>query len=108
MAPGETRILCKLAAIPDGEGEAQRLIFVIRQGERVYAYVNSCPHAGTPLDWTPNRFLTYDKRHILCATHGARFRIYDGYCFAGPCQGDRLTALPVAVVDGEVVLGAVA
>ena len=107
------RVLCKLEAIPDGEGlgftledEARTAIFVVRQGARVHGYVNSCPHAGTPLDWTPDRFLTYDKRHILCATHGARFRIYDGYCFAGPCQGDRLTPLDVEVVNGEVILKA--
>ena len=41
-------------------------------------YVNSCPHLGSPLDWVPNRFLSADGRHVLCATHGALFRIEDG------------------------------
>jgi nitrite reductase/ring-hydroxylating ferredoxin subunit len=36
--------------------------------------------------------------------HGARFRIADGYCVFGPCLGKSLAAVPVAVVDGMVVL----
>lgn len=104
--------LCRLDDIPDGEGrgftvgegEARMLVAAFRQGGWVHAYVNSCPHIGTPLDMLPDRFMTFDKRHILCATHGARFRVYDGYCFAGPCQGQYLEALPVKVIDGVVTL----
>jgi len=104
--------LCRLEEIPEGEGiglalgqgEARRLIFVVRQGTRVHGYVNSCPHIGTPLDMVPDRFMTTDKRHILCMTHGARFRVYDGYCFTGPCQGRSLAKLALALKDGEVLL----
>lgn len=107
-------VLCRLEEIPDGEargfalgeGEHQELIFVVRKGRRVHGYVNSCPHIGTPLDMVPDRFLTRDKRHILCMTHGARFRIYDGFCFTGPCKGSFLKPVPVAVVKGAVVLDA--
>ncbi len=35
-------------------------------------------------------------------THGALFRIDDGRCLAGPCQGDRLEPFPIAVRDGVV------
>ena len=45
-----------------------------------------------------------DRRHILCATHGALFRIEDGHCLAGPCKGKGLTAVAVAVAGGEVRL----
>ncbi|HKO08214.1 MAG TPA: Rieske 2Fe-2S domain-containing protein [Alphaproteobacteria bacterium] len=104
--------LCRLEEIPDGqglgfafgEGEGRTLIFVVRQGKRVYGYRNSCPHIGTPLDMIPDRFMTHDKRHILCMTHGARFRVYDGYCFTGPCQGQSLARLPLALKDGQVFL----
>lgn len=112
VAPEFPLTLCRLEEIPEGEGlgftvgegEARQLIFVLRQGARVYGYRNSCPHIGTPLDMVPDRFLTYDKRHILCMTHGARFRIQDGYCFAGPCAGQRLGAIAVRVTDGAVIL----
>jgi nitrite reductase/ring-hydroxylating ferredoxin subunit len=76
----------------------------MRRGEGVLAYVNACPHIGTPLDTIPDRFLTSDGREFLCSTHGARFRLEDGYCVWGPCEGDSLERAPVQVVDGLVVL----
>jgi nitrite reductase/ring-hydroxylating ferredoxin subunit len=100
--------LCRLdeLADPGGRGfevEGQE-IFVVRRGRLVAAYVNSCPHTGGPLDWVPDQFLDLDRRHILCATHGALFRLEDGHCLAGPCAGDKLTAVAVEIVEGVVVL----
>ncbi|MCK6449461.1 MAG: Rieske (2Fe-2S) protein [Alphaproteobacteria bacterium] len=101
-----------LDALPDGEargvavaadGGARDLI-VVRRGGRVYAYVDVCPHLGTPLETFPDRFLDLGKRHLLCTTHGARFRIEDGRCVFGPCLGKSLASVPVAVVDGAIVL----
>jgi nitrite reductase/ring-hydroxylating ferredoxin subunit len=100
--------LCRIDAIPDGAARGFRVgappvrIFVVRRGEALHAYVNRCPHVGTPLDWAPDEFLDRDGRTIVCATHGARFRIEDGLCLAGPCQGDRLEPFPIAVRDGVV------
>jgi nitrite reductase/ring-hydroxylating ferredoxin subunit len=102
--------LAALDEIPDGEARGFTVaadagvvsIFVVRRGAWVYAYENSCPHVGTPLDWTPDDFLDREKRHVVCATHGAIFRVEDGVCLAGPCQGDQLEPWPVAVRDGEV------
>jgi nitrite reductase/ring-hydroxylating ferredoxin subunit len=48
------------------------------------------------------RYLTRDNRRILCGGHGALFRIDDGRCTAGPCEGDFLEPWPVEVVDGVV------
>src|SRR5437879_10074 len=92
------RFLCRLADIPDGGGKgfwfgedtARFGVFLIRLGDTVWAYANSCPHRGTPLDWLPDRFLDRDGHHILCATHGALFRIADGFCVSGPCAGASL------------------
>tara|TARA_A100001037_G_C15125441_1_gene625919 strand:- start:456 stop:713 length:258 start_codon:yes stop_codon:yes gene_type:complete len=79
-------------------------MFVVRRGEDVFGYVNICPHARTPLDWTPDQFLTRDKTNLLCATHGAQFRIEDGFCVAGPCPGASLIPVPIAISDGDVVI----
>ena len=79
-------------------------IFLVRRGDRVYGYLNSCPHTGGPLDWVPDQFLDLDREFIQCATHAALFRIVDGKCVYGPCAGDRLVPVLVSVVDGEVVL----
>lgn len=103
--------LAALDEIPDGEargfavrtpGGAVVQILVVRQGSRVAAYENACPHVGTPLDWTPDEFLDSERRHLMCATHGALFRLEDGVCVAGPCQGDQLEPWPVALRDGAV------
>ena len=108
------RVLCRLQEIANGEGKGFTLghgaaaydIFVVRQGTQVFGYVNRCPHQGTPLDWTPDRFISEDSGLILCATHGAQFAIADGICLSGPCIGARLRPVPV-VADGRgnVVLG---
>jgi nitrite reductase/ring-hydroxylating ferredoxin subunit len=97
------RPLCRLDDIPDGgkgfwfgQDTARFGLFLIRQGDDVYGYENSCPHNGSPLDWLPDRFLDRGGRHILCATHGALFRIEDGFCLSGPCAGSRLRKMAIA------------
>lgn len=109
------RTLCALDDIADGqgkgftfgEGAARGDIFVLRAGPRVYGYLNACPHQGTPLDWVPDRFVSRATGLVLCATHGAQFRIEDGYCVAGPCAGRSLRSVPVRVdAAGRVVLEA--
>lgn len=84
--------------------DADSPIFVVRRDGRVYGYRNVCPHRGTSLDWLPDQFLDAEREYIQCATHDARFRVEDGYCVAGPCSGKSLAAVPVAVVDGEIVI----
>jgi nitrite reductase/ring-hydroxylating ferredoxin subunit len=107
------RVLCRLEDIGDGQGKgftfgedvARREIFVLRDGDRVHGYVNACPHQGTPLDWTPDRFISADTGLVLCSTHGAQFRQEDGFCVSGPCAGQSLEAIQVALDDqGRIVL----
>ena len=80
--------------------------FVVRKGGDVYAYINACPHAGRPLHWAPDAFLTRDRRLIMCSAHGAIFEIETGICVAGPCPGARLRALSVRVAGGLVDVAA--
>lgn len=104
--------LCRLQEIPDGEargfdlgpGLEPREVFVVRDGRRLHGYVNACPHLGTPLEFQPDRFLTADGSFILCSTHGALFRIEDGYCIAGPCAGRSLTGVGLVVDPSGAVL----
>ncbi len=79
-------------------------LLVVREGPGIHAYVNSCPHTGATLDWVPHQFLDAEGKHIQCATHGALFRLRDGYCVFGPCAGQSLTPVPVEVVDEDVVI----
>ncbi len=79
-------------------------LMAVRQDERVFVYVNSCPHLGWPLDFEPGQFLSHDRRYILCSGHGALFRIEDGRCIRGPCAGAALTLLPVRIEGDDIVV----
>ena len=85
-----------------GDGDWPFKGFVVRRGERVSAWQNVCPHAGHPLNWKPDAFLTPDRKAIICASHGAVFAIDSGECVAGPCPGRALTPVAVRVADGAV------
>lgn len=77
------------------------LVLAYRDGG-VHAYRNVCPHVGTPLNWLPDRFLDSEEQYLQCATHGALFRIEDGFCEYGPCAGESLQAVAVAVKEGGI------
>jgi len=110
----EERVLCRLEDIPDGESKgfsaapgAFTGLFAIRRGRQVWVYVNSCPHVGLPLDPVPDRFLDTKKVAIICAAHGARFRVEDGFCTSGPCYGESLEAVEARISeDGRVIVPA--
>jgi nitrite reductase/ring-hydroxylating ferredoxin subunit len=105
-------VLCSLSDLTDpgakgvtlaGPGGSRDIVVVRRLGH-VFAYENVCPHIGTPLNFLPDRFLTGDRRHLLCSTHGALFEIPTGLCIHGPCRGQSLRSVPVAVQGDQVVL----
>lgn len=86
-----------------GEGAARLDIVVVRRGGVLRAYVNSCPHQGTPLETLPDRFLSQDGSLFVCSTHGARFRVGDGVCISGPCLGKALKAIVVEIAQRQLV-----
>jgi nitrite reductase/ring-hydroxylating ferredoxin subunit len=110
-AGAQRSVLCRLDDLQDPgsrgvvlrQGERLLAVFVVRRGLAVYAYINSCPHTGSPLDWNEHEFLSLDKRYIQCAMHAALFRLEDGMCVAGPCAGISLTAIAVEVESGLVL-----
>jgi nitrite reductase/ring-hydroxylating ferredoxin subunit len=78
-------------------------VLVHRAGSEVRAWFNVCPHAGSRLDWAPGRFLR-DGSRLVCAHHGAVFELGAGLCVSGPCRGQSLSPVPVAIRDGDVWL----
>ena len=76
--------------------------FVVRRGDAVFGYVDSCPHMGLPLAKQLDAYLTDDGALIACSWHGALFQPDDGLCVGGPCQGQKLRPWPVAV-SGSLV-----
>ncbi len=71
--------------------------FVVQNDSGIFGYSNRCPHAGRPLDWAPNAFLTKDKDLIMCSAHGATFELDNGLCVGGPCLGRSLTPWKIEV-----------
>jgi len=85
-------------------GEEEQSAFVVYKDREIYAYQNSCPHVGVELNWIPDQFLSVDGHSIQCSTHGAQFRIKDGFCHLGPCYGKSLERLEVALCDENVII----
>ena len=104
--------LCKLTDIPDGGAKGIVIgsrsdaldVIVLRRENKIFAYVNRCPHKGTPLETFPDRFLDQTGELLVCSTHGARFRVMDGKCVEGPCEGASLEPLRVRLRDGKIML----
>ena len=99
--------ICAVDELEDGAARTfcireHQEAFIIRQGEQVHAYLNSCPHTGAPLNWLPDQFLDASGDYIQCSGHDALFRIDDGLCVHGPCSGQSLTALKLSVSGGRI------
>jgi len=97
LGPGQTRKFLLR------RGSIELECFVANYAGRLVAYVNRCCHVPMTMDWVENRFFTEDKRYLLCATHGACYLPETGECVAGPPLGRFLTAVPIQVVDGQIV-----
>jgi nitrite reductase/ring-hydroxylating ferredoxin subunit len=114
-APQPGTALGPLAAIPDGEareftfgrGTTVFSMFAVRQGERVFGYLNVCPHYSSRLNCREGQFLNPEGTRIRCTAHFAEFRIEDGVCIAGAAEGCSLDPVPLHVVNGIIVIGQV-
>ena len=115
-APERGTELCKLQELDPDAGQELVVksgadpgwpfrMFVVRRGEDVWGYVNTCPHQHIPLNYFPDRFVSQDEQFIQCANHGALFNFDDGKCIAGPCVGETLQRVPLAIRDGVVTVG---
>ncbi|EGW54978.1 Rieske (2Fe-2S) protein [Candidatus Endoriftia persephonae] len=106
----EPRKLCPLDMLQDPGSRGfsvdrngrQVELFLVRRGASVFAYLNRCPHTGVNLEWLPDQFLDLSGGFVQCATHGALFRLEDGYCVRGPCGGASLQPLQAWVEADEV------
>jgi nitrite reductase/ring-hydroxylating ferredoxin subunit len=82
--------------------------FLVRRDGEFFAYRNSCPHTGSPLDWVDHQFLDIEGALIQCAVHDARFLIDTGECIFGPCPGQSLESLPIRIQDENIYLLSIA
>lgn len=66
------------------------------------AYLNRCRHLPVPLDGASRDFFSWDGQSLECKTHGALYRLDDGMCTDGPCEGEALFAVPL-VIEGDAL-----
>jgi nitrite reductase/ring-hydroxylating ferredoxin subunit len=92
LAPGQVRVV----PLPRVPGGIPHEALLVRDHEgTLRAYRNRCRHLPIPIDSGSRRFLTDDGRELLCRTHGARYRLEDGFCVHGPCAGLALQAIAI-------------
>ena len=111
LFPPDKRVLCRAEDVAEGTSKAFPPaegaffgLFAVRQNGKFRVYVNSCPHIGVPLNWSGDDFLTRDRAHIICATHGAEFLIATGRCISGPCIGDHLEPIIAEIHNGFLLV----
>ncbi|MEC9482987.1 MAG: Rieske 2Fe-2S domain-containing protein, partial [Halomonas sp.] len=111
----EPGLLCRLEDLedvdalgvwPDGRGRGPAPLIVTREGERVCAWRNVCPHNGSPLSRERHDFLEIHEgeRQLRCNVHQAYFRLEDGLCTDGPCEGQRLEPVELERIDNRLYL----
>ncbi|MEQ9638411.1 MAG: Rieske 2Fe-2S domain-containing protein [Alphaproteobacteria bacterium] len=113
-APAAGSDLCALDDIVEpgarefrfGEGPEQLRLFVVRHEGLVRAYRNLCPHFLLPLNIRPDQFLAPNGRALMCRKHYAQFDVATGASIQGPCAGQSLEPIPLALVDGRVLIAA--
>lgn len=88
-----------------GAGTERFGLVLVRKAGQILAYENECPHAFTPLETFPDKFLSLDGTQIICSTHGARFTPAEGYCTQGPCKGQSLKPFPLMRNGDRLIAG---
>lgn len=78
--------------------------FVVRKGQSFYAYQNLCKHLPVTLDLNDNSFFNHDKSLLQCQMHGALYEMESGLCVGGPCEGARLSPLPLQETEAQVII----
>lgn len=102
--------LCHIDDVPQGgsrgfdpQGLGQDSVLLVRQGMRLHAWRDACPHHDTPMAWRKDAYLNAAGDRIVCAAHGAQFEIDTGLCTLGPCLGQSLTPISVRLeASGDV------
>ena len=105
-------ILCDLEDISEGSAKSflieidgsKKEVFIVRKADQVFGYLNWCPHNQVLIDQIPGQFFNHDKTYLQCSKHGALFRIDDGFCVKGPCEGEYLKALDSYILGENILI----
>jgi nitrite reductase/ring-hydroxylating ferredoxin subunit len=105
--------VCAAADVIDGKsrvvnfGRDRPELIVVREGARVFGYLNECAHMAVALNLLDDYGVETARGRMICDHHYAAFRFADGYCVEGPCAGESLVAVPLAIRGDRIVIGGV-
>ena len=85
-------------------GELTEEGFVLRWGDGLFAFANSCPHWSVDLDYGMGDFYDPALDRVVCKNHGALFHPQTGYCEWGPCTGHSLERFELATEGNDVLV----
>jgi nitrite reductase/ring-hydroxylating ferredoxin subunit len=112
MMPSARVLLCSWNDLTEGESrgfdplrQGRDTLFVVRRGDQLHAWRDECPHEPVAsMAWRKNAYLNAARTRIVCSAHGAQFDIETGLCTLGPCVGQSLEPVRIAVDDGMIVV----
>jgi nitrite reductase/ring-hydroxylating ferredoxin subunit len=104
LCKAETLIEGKFRELQANTGTETLFVIATRHAGVARAWLNVCPHQGRPLNWAPDRFLTDEHGHLVCAAHGAVFEPARGRCISGPCKNAELRAVGLTEINDKVYL----
>ena len=108
--------LCHADDVEEGQARgfgplagSRRKVILVRRNGRLHAFLDACPHysTGTPMAWKTDAYLNGERTHLTCHSHNALFDMETGECILGPCLGQSLTRIEIAVgEEGDVFVAA--
>jgi nitrite reductase/ring-hydroxylating ferredoxin subunit len=102
--------VCASADVIDGKsrvvnfGRDRPEVIVVREGARVFGYINECAHMAVALNLLDDYGVETSHHRMRCDHHSAAFRFADGYCVEGPCEGESLVAVPLVQRGDRIVI----
>jgi nitrite reductase/ring-hydroxylating ferredoxin subunit len=87
-----------------GGGKPFRIVVARNAQGAFFGYRNVCPHHGVWLNIGSGAFFDETGALLKCGRHGAKFEVESGKCLSGPCEGEKLQQVSLAVLDGDVCL----
>jgi nitrite reductase/ring-hydroxylating ferredoxin subunit len=98
-------LLCRADELAEGQsrgfdpwGDGHDTVLLVRHRGELHGWLDACPHYdGTPMAWRKDAYLNADRSRIVCAAHGAQFDIASGVCTLGPCLGQSLQRVAIAI-----------
>jgi len=75
--------------------------------DTIKAYINNCPHQQVPLNEAYKVDVNPFAKTLKCSVHDAWFKVEDGECVEGPCQGDHLQPFPIRIDEAGNIYAAI-